>query len=113
MLAFLILSALALAFAGAVAIPFIVMTAIFWIITFPIRLAFKLIGAVLSTVFGLGGALLGFIIGPIVMIVVAVAVVVALLSALVSLLAPLLPLALLALLVWGIYRITRRPTPAF
>jgi hypothetical protein len=31
----------------------------------------------------------------------------------VSLLAPLLPVALLGLLVWAIYRVTKRPNPAF
>src|SRR5262245_37556650 len=113
MVAFVVLSALALAFAGAVAIPFIVMGALFWLITFPIRLLFKLIGGILGMVFGLLGGLVGLIIGPIVMVVVVIALIVAFLSAVVSLLAPLLPVALLGLLVWAIYRVTRRPNPAF
>jgi hypothetical protein len=113
MVAFLVLSALALAFAGAVAIPFIVIGGLFWLITFPLRLLFKLIGGILGMVFGLLGGLLGLIIGPVVLIVVAVAVVGAFLSAVVSLLAPLLPVALLGLLVWAVYRVTKRPNPAF
>jgi hypothetical protein len=113
MVAFAILSALALAFAGAVAIPFIVMGALFWLITFPLRLLFKLIGGILGMVFGLLGGLLGLIIGPIVVVVVAVALIGAFLAALLSLLAPLLPVALLGLLIWAVYRVTKRPNPAF
>ena len=113
MVGFLILSALGLAFAGAVAIPFILLGAVIWIVTFPIRLLFKLIGGIFGMVFGLLGGLLGLIIGPIIAIVVAVALIGAFLSAVLSLLAPLLPVALLGLLVWAIYRVTRRPDPAF
>jgi hypothetical protein len=113
MVAFLIVSSLALVFAGAVAIPFIVLGAVFWLITFPIRLLFRLIGGILSMVFGLLGGLLGLIIGPIVAIVVAVALIGAFLSAVLSLFAPLLPVALLGLLVWAVYRLTKRPNPAF
>ena len=113
MVAFLIVSALALFFAGAVAIPFIVIGAAIWLITFPIRLLFKLIGGILGMVFGLLGGLLGLIIGPIVAVVVAVALIGAFLSAVLSLVAPLLPVALLGLLVWAVYRVTKRPNPAF
>jgi hypothetical protein len=109
----IILSALALAFVGAAAIPFILIGALFWLITFPLRLLFKLIGGILGMVFGLLGGLLGLIIGPIVMVVVVVALIGALLAALLSLLAPLLPVALLGLLVWAVYRVTKRPNPAF
>ena len=113
MVAFIVLSALALAFAGAVAIPFIVIGGLIWLITFPLRLLFKLIGGILGLVFGLLGSLFGLIIGPVVMIVVAVALIGAFLTAVVSLLAPLLPVVLLGLLVWAIYRVTKRPNPAF
>ena len=113
MVAFLIFSALALVFAGAVAIPFIVLGFVFWLITFPLRLLFKLIGGILGMVFGLLGGLLGLVIGPIVAVVVAVALIGAFLTAVLSLLAPLLPLALLGLLVWAVYRVTKRPNPAF
>ena len=113
MVGFVILSALALAFAGAVAIPFILLGAFLWIITFPIRLLFKLIGGIFGMVFGLLGGLIGLVIGPIIALVVAVALIGAFLSALLSLLAPLLPLALLGLLVWAVYRVTKRPNPAF
>ena len=113
MVVFIVLSALALAVAGAVAIPFIVIGAALWLVTFPIRLLFKLIGGILGMVFGLIGGLLGLIIGPIVMVVVVIALIGALLTAVLSLLAPLLPVALLGLLVWAIYRVTKRPNPAF
>ena len=113
MVAFVVLSALALAFAGAVAIPFIVLGAVIWIVTFPIRLLFKLIGGILGIVFSVLGGLLGLVVAPIVIVAVGIALIVAFLSAVVSLLAPLLPLALLGLLVWAIYRVTRRPNPAF
>jgi len=111
--AFIVLSALALALAGAVAIPFIVIGAALWLVTFPLRLLFKLIGGILGMVFGLLGGLIGLVIGPIVMVVVVIALVGALLSAVVSLLAPLVPVALLGLLVWAIHRATKRPNPAF
>jgi len=113
MVAFFVLSALALVFAGAIAIPFIVIGAVFWLVTFPIRLLFKLIGGIFGMVFGLIGGLLGLVIGPIIAVVVAVALIGAFLSAVLSLLAPLLPVALLGLLVWAVYRVTKRPNPAF
>jgi hypothetical protein len=56
--AFIVLSALALALAGAVAIPFIVIGAALWLVTFPLRLLFKLIGGILGMVFGLLGGLI-------------------------------------------------------
>jgi hypothetical protein len=37
----------------------------------------------------------------------------ALVAGALALLAPMLPVALLALLAWAIYRVARRPTPAF
>lgn len=113
MTAFIVLSALALAAVGAAAIPFIVIGAAIWLITFPIRLLLKLVGGILGMVFGLIGSLLGLIIGPIVMVVVAIAAIGAVLVAVLSLIAPLLPVALLGLLVWAIYRVAKRPNPAF
>jgi len=47
------------------------------------------------------------------MVVVAVALLGALIAGALALLAPLLPVALLALLVWALYKVARRPTPAF
>jgi hypothetical protein len=113
MVAFIVLAALALALAGVVAIPFIVIGGVIWLITFPLRLLFKLVGGILGMVFGLLGGLLGLVIAPVVMLVVVIAIVGALLTAMVSLLAPLLPVALLGLLVWAIYRVSKRPNPAF
>jgi len=113
MVAFIVLAAVALALAGAVAIPFILIAGVIWLVTFPLRLLFKLIGGILGMVFGLIGGLLGLIIAPVVMLVVVIAIVGALLTAMLSLMAPLLPVALLGLLVWAMYRVSKRPNPAF
>ena len=101
MLEFLILASLALAalvVGSIVAIPIIAVGALIWLVLLPIRWMLKL-------VFGIGGALLGLLAGPIVMIVLAVALAGAVVVALLALLAPLAPIVLLALLVWGAYRI--------
>jgi hypothetical protein len=96
MLTFLILSALGMAafVVAGVALAFFAIAAILSLILLPFRILFKL-------VFGLGGALLGLLVAPIVMIVGAVVLIGALLSALLALLVPLIPVVLLALLVWA------------
>jgi hypothetical protein len=86
--------------------------ALFWIITLPFRILFKL-------VFGLGSLVLGLRFAPVVAVVAAIGLVVALLAAVLSLLTPLLPLLLLGGFGWAIYRAgwTRHvpppPPPAF
>jgi hypothetical protein len=77
-----------------------------WLITFPIRLVFRL-------VFGLGGILLRFLFAPILMLVVGVAILVAFVAAVIALVTPLLPLAALAALGWVVYRVatSRRAMP--
>ena len=71
--------------------------AIFWTVFFPIRLLFKVVGWVL-------GAGLAVLLLPVLLVIVAVAVIGAILMAILSLLAPLLPVAFVALVGWGIYR---------
>ena len=83
----------------------LVLKTIFWIVFFPIRFLLKL-------VFWILGVGLGVLVLPIVLIVGGIAIVGAILAAILSLLAPLLPIAIVALVGWGIYRAsTRRPSP--
>jgi len=96
MLTFLFLCAVGMAFAGLLAIPFMLFGLIFWVITLPFRLFFGLFGlffalifGIFRVVFGIIGGILGIILAPVGLLV-------------------------LALFVWAIYRITqRRPTPTF
>lgn len=115
MLTFLFFSALALAgllIAGVFALPFLVIGAVIWLVLLPVKLLFGFIfGGLFRLIFGIGGALLGLIIAPIVIVVVGVALVGVFVAALLALLTPLIPVALLLLLGWGIYRIAR-PSPA-
>jgi hypothetical protein len=79
--------------------------AAFWLLFFPIRLLFKMI-------FGLLGAGLALLFAPLMLLFIGIVVIGVILTALVSLLAPLLPVALVALVGWAIYRgSTRRPSP--
>ena len=112
MLTFLLVSSLALAFLGFgfLALPLIVVFGLIWLITLPIRLLFGFVfGGLFRVLFGLLGGLLGLILGPIVMVVVGVALVGAFIAALVALLTPLIPVVLLLLLGWAIYKASSRP----
>jgi hypothetical protein len=112
MLTFLFFSALALvAFAtgGLFLIPFLIVGAVIWLITLPFRLLF---GGLFRLIFGIGGALLGIVLAPLILVVVAIAVVGAFVAAVLALLTPLIPVMLLVLFGWGVYRIAR-PRPAF
>ena len=61
-----------------------------------------------------GGGILGFILAPVGLLLLALLVIGGVIVGLLSLLAPLIPVALLALLIWAIYRLgQRRPTPTF
>ena len=108
MLTFFVLIALGLSafvVTSAIAIPVLTIGAVCWFILLPFRLLFDL-------VFGVGSALFGLAVAPLVLIVVAVTLIGAVITTVMTLFAPLLPLAFLALLVWGIYQLTvRRPTP--
>jgi hypothetical protein len=82
-----------------------VIKAILWMVFFPLRLVFKLL-------FWILGAGLAVVFLPILLVIVAVVVIGGILAALLSMLAPLLPVAIVALVGWGIYRAsTRRPSP--
>ena len=111
MLTFLLFSLVALAalaFGGVFALPLLVIGAVIWLVTLPFRLLFGFVfGGLFRLVFGIVGVLLGVVLAPIIMIVVAVALVGALVAGLLSLLAPLIPVALLLLLGWGIYKLSR------
>jgi len=84
--------------------------ALLWRVTFPIRLILRL---VFGLVFGVGGILLRVLFAPVLMLIVGVAIVVAFVAAVIALLTPLLPLAILALLGWVVYRVVsgRRAMP--
>jgi hypothetical protein len=83
--------------------------ALFWIVTLPFRIFFKLL-------FGLGGLFFGLLLSPFV----AVLAVIAIVGAVLSLLTPLLPVLLLGLFGWGVYRLASKkpsspppPQPGF
>ena len=113
MLTLLVLGALAFAFFGVVVLPFMLIGLLFKLIFLPIRLVFFLLGGLFRLVFGLLGGLLGLVLAPVMMLVVGVAIIGALIVGVLSLLAPLLPVVLLGTLAWAIYRLVRRPNPAF
>ena len=120
-LPFLFLCAVGMAFAGLLAIPFMLFGLLFWVITLPFRLFFGLFGfffamifGIFRVFFGIVGGILGFILAPVGLLILALLVIGGVIVGLLSLLAPLVPVALLALLVWAIYRLgQRRPTPTF
>ena len=104
MLTFLVLSALALmvfVIGGLIAIPILAVASIVWLVLLPFKLLFKLI-------FGMGGMLLGLLAAPFLMLIVGVVLVGALLAGVLALLAPLLPIALLAVFAWALYRLISR-----
>ena len=101
MLEFLLLGSLALAallLGSIVALPLLAVVALIWLVLLPIRWLFKL-------VFWMAGALLGLLLAPVVVIAVGIVLVGAFVASLLALLVPLAPIVLLALLVWGAYRI--------
>jgi hypothetical protein len=70
---------------------------VFWVVTLPFRILFKI-------VFGLGGLLLGVLFAPFLLVIAVIGGVVALIGAVLSLLTPILPMLLLGLFGWAIYR---------
>ena len=111
MLTFLFFSLFAIAafsLTGALALPLIALAGVLWLVTLPFRLLFGFaFGGMFRLVFGIGGALLGIIFFPLILVVVGIALVGALVAGLAALLTPLIPVVLLALLGWGIYRASR------
>ena len=84
-----------------------VLGGLFWLVTLPFRILFKLAAALL-------GGVVGLLFTPVLMLIAIVAIVGAFIAAVIALLAPLLPLALLGLAGWGIYRLsTRRSAASF
>jgi hypothetical protein len=78
----------------------------FWLVTLPFRILFGLL-------FGLGGALLRLLLAPLMLLVVGLVLFALLLAAVVAVLVPLVPIALLGLATWAIFRaMTRRSVPA-
>lgn len=114
MLSFLFVTLFAIigvAAAGVVAVPVLVLAALFWLILLPIKLLVGFVfGGFFRLVFGLLGAVLGVIMIPLLMVVAGVAIVGAVLAGLLALVAPLVPFALLFLLGWAVYRLAR-PRP--
>jgi hypothetical protein len=88
---------------AAIAIIGLVLKVLFWIVLFPIRLVLKL-------TFGLLGVALGAVLLPIVLVIAGIAILGAVLTALFAIVAPLLPVLLLALVGWAIYRASSRRT---
>ena len=125
MLTFLFLCAMGLAFAALLAIPVLLFGLFVWVITLPFRLFFGLFFGMFGLLFGLVfgiirfvfsiiGGILGLVLAPIGLLILGVLLIGGVIVGLMSLLAPLVPVALLGLLVWAVYRITsRRPTPTF
>ena len=75
----------------------------FWVVTLPFRIFFKLL-------FGLGGLFLGVLLSPFIAVIALIGLAVALVGAILSLLTPLLPVVLLGLFGWAIYRLgSKRP----
>ena len=94
------LAVAALALAAVVAIPILIVGALLWLITLPLRLLFKV-------VFGLVGALLGLIAGPILLLVSGLALAGAAAGAAFSPDLPIVPLLLVAFGSWALYRVSR------
>lgn len=106
MLGFLIFTIIAVALFGTaglfVMLPVVLLGGAIWVV-----------GGLFRLVFGVLGALLGLIIGPIVLLVVGVALIGAFFAAALALIAPLIPVMLLLLLGWGIYRLARPKAPVW
>ena len=113
MFTFLLISSLVLALLGFgfLAVPLLVVGAVLWIVLLPIKLLGFVLGGLFRVVFGLLGAIFGLILAPLVLLVAGVAVAGAFVAALLALIAPLVPVALLLLLGWAIYRVAARPSP--
>jgi hypothetical protein len=89
---------MAVAIGGLIAIPIMLISSLIWLVMLPFKLLFKLI-------FGLGGMLLGMLVAPIAMVIVGVVLVGAVVVGILALLAPLLPIVLLAVFGWALYRL--------
>jgi hypothetical protein len=75
--------------------------ALFWLVTFPIRLVLRF---AFGIVFGTVGFLLRILFAPILMLVVGIAILVAFVAAILSVFVPLLPVLVIGGIAWAIYR---------
>lgn len=90
---------------ATLAVVGLVLKTILWLVFFPIRFVFKM-------VFWLIGAGIAMLLLPLILLVIGVVIIGGIIAAILSLLAPLLPVAIVALVGWAIYRAsTRRPSP--
>ncbi|MGE0444368.1 MAG: hypothetical protein AB7P99_04010 [Vicinamibacterales bacterium] len=87
---------------GLLAIGFL-FKLVFWLVFLPFRLLFKLL-------FGLGGLVVGIVAVPLLLLLVVGGLILAVIAALVSLLLPLLPVILLGLVGWALFK-GRGPRP--
>ena len=112
MLGFLFFTIIAVALFGTaglfVMVPILAISGLIWLIALPLKLVGFVFGGLFRLVFGVLGALLGLIVAPIVMLVVGVALIGALLAAALALVAPLIPVVLLLLLGWGVFKLSAR-----
>jgi|RhiMethySRZTD1v2_1073278.scaffolds.fasta_scaffold26374_3 hypothetical protein len=111
MLTLLIFSALAVAavaIGSAVFLPLMVIGGVLWLITLPLRLAFGVVGGVFRLIVGLLGAIFGAIGWLMGLLLLPLAILFA--GAAIAGGVGVVPVALVGLIVWAIYRLVR-PTP--
>ena len=109
MFSFLFLTSMAiltLVVGGLVALPVIALLVVLWLVTLPFRLFFGFLFGGVRLILGLIGGLLGLVFLPVALVLGVVGVLVAGLLALVM---PILPLVLVFLLGWAVYRFSIRP----
>ncbi len=102
-LALAVIASAVLFILGTVALVGFVLKVLFWALLFPLRLAFKLI-------LGLVGLTLGALLIPFVLLIAGIAIIGALVAGLIALITPLLPVILLGLVGWAIYKVSSRPS---
>ena len=107
----IVLGILAFVTAGVAVLPLILLAAAVWLVTLPFRLAFNLLFGGLKLLMALAIGLLSLLALPFVLLIAGIGLTGALVAGVLSLTAPLVPLALLGLLIWGIYRLAHRPAP--
>src|SRR5688572_14571616 len=118
MLTFLMLAIggmFAFVFAGLIALPFILFGFMLKLLFLPFKLLwlpFALIALPFKLLGGMFRLLFGILLIPVVILFGVIFIVGAFITALLSMLAPLIPLALLVLFGWFIYKATTRPSAA-
>lgn len=92
------------AIASVVGFVFFLLKLAFWVVLFPFKLLFKLLWLPVGFALSAGGFVLGSIALPVVLVVGGGAAVIALIAVVASVLLPLLPVVLLGLALWAIFR---------